>query len=103
MSVSFRSAAILLLLPLLTGCGGKEAPSEDQTPKATSVYRRVLSAAETGKLESPETLTQDVAALSAEGVPNVDALQKKANELKAAKTPDAVKARANEMLGILPP
>ena len=100
-----KSAVVLSLVVLLVvGCGGPQ--SVKVTPKNTPAVDAVKGAldevAKSGQLGSGGlTIQENLEKLKATDAAKADALLKDYGELAKAKDPQAVKAKANAMLGKL--
>ena len=88
---------------VFSGCGSSGIPVEviDSGAKE-SIKKALASTAESGSLGSEEILVdENVARLTTENATQGAEISKLVEELKKAKTPSAVKAKAKEIIGKL--
>jgi len=99
---------VLLSLVVAAGCpnsggqGSINTPGAGQTVPAEELKVQLESLAEMGEMfPGSETIADNIAAVKAADADKGAALEKAFEELNAAGTPAAVKAKATEMLGLL--
>ena len=98
-----QSVLVLFLGLLFIGCGSRGIPVEviDSGAKE-SIKQSLASTLESGSLGSEEILVEEnIARLSSEDESMGAEIRKLFDELKKAKSPSAVKAKAKEIIGKL--
>jgi len=93
---------MLLTLGLFVGCSGRSAPIPVTPPQQTSAAAAkaaLKEIADSGQVGSQlMTVRENVEKLKGSDPAKADALLKEVDELGAARTPDAVKAKAKAMM-----
>jgi hypothetical protein len=91
-------------LASLAGCGGPSDSAVNVTPPASTEQLKAAlnDVAQSGQLGSGGmVIEQEIEAIRATDAAKADALKKGYDELKAAASPDAAKAKAQEMISKL--
>ncbi|MCA9211128.1 MAG: hypothetical protein R3C99_02000 [Pirellulaceae bacterium] len=99
----YMLGVMLLAVALMSGCGRSTKSVRVEVPPAVEQIRMTLQPyADSGQLDSGVVALHDqIEALKADDPAKAATLESDLTELEGLKTPDKVKAKAQEMLGKL--
>ena len=103
-SAGLMALGLMLVVASLAGCGGAgDAPVNVTPPASTEQLKAALNdVAQSGQLGSGGmVIEQEIETIRATDAAKADMLQKGYDELKAATSPEAAKAKAQELMSKL--